>query len=109
MEFKSQVALVTGAGSGIGKAVALKLAGKGAKVGVLGRTKSEIDATVREIAAAGGEALPLEADVSLESQMRAAIDLLTEKFGRLDIVVANAGINGVWAPIDDLKPEEFDK
>uniref|UniRef100_UPI003100E54E SDR family oxidoreductase n=1 Tax=Neorhizobium sp. EC2-8 TaxID=3129230 RepID=UPI003100E54E len=109
MELKSQVALVTGAGSGIGRAAALKLAAEGAKVGALSRTKSEIESTVRDIEKAGGEALVLEADVSDENQMREAIDRLTEKFGRLDIVVANAGINGVWAPIDDLKPEEFDK
>jgi len=109
MELKSQVALVTGAGSGIGKAAALKLAGEGAKVGVLGRTKSEIDKTVMEIEKAGGKALALETDVSDENQMREAVEGLVERFGRLDIVVVNAGINGVWAPIDDLKPEEFDK
>ena len=109
MELKSQVALVTGAGSGIGKAAALKLAAEGAKVGLLGHTRSEIDRTAREIEKAGGEALVLVADVSDENRMREAVDKLAEKFGRLDIVVANAGINGVWAPIDDLKPEEFDK
>jgi NAD(P)-dependent dehydrogenase (short-subunit alcohol dehydrogenase family) len=109
MELKSQVALVTGAGSGIGKAAALKLAAEGAKVGLLGHTRTEIDKTAQEIERAGGEGLALEADVSDENRMRAAIDRLAGKFGRLDIVVANAGINGVWAPIDDLKPEEFDR
>jgi NAD(P)-dependent dehydrogenase (short-subunit alcohol dehydrogenase family) len=109
MELETQVALVTGAGSGIGKAAALKLAGAGAKVGVLGRTRSEIDKTVAEIEQSGGEAIALEADVSDETDMRRAVETLAERFGRLDIVVANAGINGVWAPIDDLKPDEFDK
>jgi NAD(P)-dependent dehydrogenase (short-subunit alcohol dehydrogenase family) len=109
MELKNQVALVTGAGSGIGKAAAMKLAAEGAKVALLGHTRTEIEKTAREIENAGGEALVLEADVSDESRMRAAIDRLAGKFGRLDIVVANAGINGVWAPIDDLKPEEFDR
>ncbi|WP_105420796.1 MULTISPECIES: SDR family oxidoreductase [Neorhizobium] len=109
MELKNQVALVTGAGSGIGKAAAMKLAAEGAKVALLGHTRTEIEKTAREIEKAGGEALVLEADVSDESRMRAAIDQLAGKFGRLDIVVANAGINGVWAPIDDLKPEEFDR
>ncbi|WP_105403921.1 SDR family NAD(P)-dependent oxidoreductase [Neorhizobium sp. T7_12] len=109
MELKNQVALVTGAGSGIGKAAAMKLAAEGAKVALLGHTRTEIEKTAREIEKAGGEALVLEADVSDESRMRAAIDRLAGKFGRLDIVVANAGINGVWAPIDDLKPEEFDR
>ncbi|CAN7641326.1 SDR family oxidoreductase [Neorhizobium tomejilense] len=109
MELKNQVALVTGSGSGIGKAAAMKLAAEGAKVGLLGHTRTEIEKAAREIEKAGGEALVLEADVSDESRMREAIDRLAEKFGRLDIVVANAGINGVWAPIDDLKPEEFDR
>ncbi|MGK9051183.1 SDR family oxidoreductase [Neorhizobium petrolearium] len=109
MELKSQVALVTGAGSGIGKAAALKLASEGAKVGVLGHTKDEIDKTAMEIREAGGEALVLETDVSDEARMHEAVDRLIGEFGRLDIVVANAGINGVWAPIDDLKPEEFDR
>jgi NAD(P)-dependent dehydrogenase (short-subunit alcohol dehydrogenase family) len=101
MELETQVALVTGAGSGIGKAAALKLAGAGAKVGVLGRTRSEIDKTVAEIEQSGGEAIALEADVSDETDMRRAVETLAERFGRLDIVVANAGINGVWAPIDE--------
>ncbi|CDZ33284.1 Short-chain dehydrogenase/reductase SDR [Neorhizobium galegae bv. officinalis] len=109
MELKNQVALVTGAGSGIGKAAAMKLAVEGAKVALLGHTRTDIDKTAQEIEKAGGEALVLEADVSDEDRMRAAIDRLAKKFGRLDIVVANAGINGVWAPIDDLKPEEFDR
>ncbi|OHV82287.1 SDR family NAD(P)-dependent oxidoreductase [Rhizobium sp. LCM 4573] len=109
MELRSQVALVTGAGSGIGKAAAVKLAAAGAKVGVLGRTRSEIEKTADEIKRAGGEALVLEADVSDEAEMREALERLAGEFGRLDIVVANAGINGVWAPIDDLKPEEFDQ
>ncbi|CDZ49792.1 SDR family oxidoreductase [Neorhizobium galegae] len=109
MELKNQVALVTGAGSGIGKAAAMKLAAEGAKVGLLGHTRTEIEKTAQEIEKAGGEALVLEADVSDENRMREAIGRLAEKFGQLDIVVANAGINGVWAPIDDLKPEEFDR
>jgi NAD(P)-dependent dehydrogenase (short-subunit alcohol dehydrogenase family) len=109
MELKNQVALVTGAGSGIGKAAAMKFAAEGAKVGLLGHTRTDIEKTAQEIEKTGGEALVLEADVSDENRMREAIDQLAEKYGRLDIVVANAGINGVWAPIDDLKPEEFDK
>lgn len=109
MELKSQVALVTGAGSGIGKAVSTMLAAKGARVGVLGRTRSEIEKTVAEIMEAGGQAIVLEADVAKEDDMRLAVGNLISAYGRLDIVVANAGINGVWAPIDDLQPDEWDK
>jgi NAD(P)-dependent dehydrogenase (short-subunit alcohol dehydrogenase family) len=109
MELRSQVALVTGAGSGIGRASALRLADAGAFVGVLGHTPEELEKTAAEIESAGGKALVLEADVSDEASMRNAIARLVKATGRLDIVIANAGINGVWAPIDDLKPEEWDK
>lgn len=100
MNRTSTVALVTGAGSGIGRATALALALDGVKIGALGRTGSEVETVAGEIAKAGGEAMALEADISDELQMRNAVNSLVGKFGHLDIVVANAGINGVWAPID---------
>ena len=100
---------MTGGGSGIGKASALKLAREGASVAVLSRTPAEIEDTAAEIVAAGGAALALTADTSDEQQIRDAVDQTIAHFGRLDIIVANAGINGVWAPIDDLKPDEWDK
>ncbi|MFK0276318.1 SDR family oxidoreductase [Ensifer sp. NPDC090286] len=103
------VALVTGAGSGIGKAVAERLAALQIHVAALGRTAAEIERTVAGIRSRGGSALPLQADIADEGQMRAAIKQLISTYGRLDIVVANAGINGVWAPIDDLKPHEWDQ
>lgn len=109
MELKDKVALVTGAGSGIGKAAALKLAAEGAKAAVLSRTADEVEKTCAEIKATGGASIALAADTSDEAQMRAAVQKLTDTFGGLDIVIANAGINGVWAPIDDLTPEEWDK
>lgn len=104
--FEGKVALVTGAGSGIGKASALHLAQKGAKVGLLSRTQEELEAVAKEI---GGEdqALVLTADISDAGQVESAINQLVEKWGRLDIVFANAGVNGVWAPIDELKVEEW--
>jgi NAD(P)-dependent dehydrogenase (short-subunit alcohol dehydrogenase family) len=105
----NRVALVTGAGSGIGKATALALAGDGLVVGVLGHTQEENEKTAREIRDGGGNAMALTADVSNEGDLRSAIETLIEAHGRLDVVVANAGINGVWAPIDDIKPEEWDK
>ncbi len=102
----SAVALVTGAGSGIGEAAAIALADN-FKIGVLGRTESEILETVDAIHSLGGEAIALVADVSSEPQMRSAVRDLVDRFGRLDVVVANAGINGVWAPIDDLTLDEW--
>ncbi|MCZ4094592.1 SDR family oxidoreductase [Sinorhizobium psoraleae] len=109
MSGRSSVALVTGAGSGIGRATALALAADGMKVGVLGRTRSKLEKCASQIAAAGGKALVLEADIADELEMRNAVKTLVREFDHLDVVVANAGINGVWAPIDDLKPFEWDK
>jgi NAD(P)-dependent dehydrogenase (short-subunit alcohol dehydrogenase family) len=103
------VALVTGAGSGIGKAAALRFAQEGALVGVLSHTEDEIRAVAREIEGAGGKAIPLVADVADEGQMKQAVEELARTHGRLDIVFANAGINGVWAPIDEIQPEEWDR
>jgi NAD(P)-dependent dehydrogenase (short-subunit alcohol dehydrogenase family) len=109
MDLQDKVALVTGAGSGIGKAAAVRFAREGARVGALSRTQDEIQATVHEIEQAGGQAIPLLADISDADQMRHAIEALVGTYGRLDIVFANAGINGVWAPIDELQPEEWDQ
>ena len=109
MELEGRVALVTGAGSGIGKAAALRFAQEGALVGVLSHTEDEIRAVAREIEGAGGKAIPLVADVADEGQMRPAVEQLAQAHGRLDIVFANAGINRVWAPIDEIQPEEWDR
>ncbi|UDF28090.1 UNVERIFIED_ORG: SDR family oxidoreductase [Roseateles sp. XES5] len=109
MLFADKVALVTGAGSGIGKATALAFARYGASVGVLGRTGEEVEAVAAEIRSLGGSALALVADVVDEAEMRGAVEALADAFGGIDVVVANAGINGVWAPIDDLTPTEWDE
>ncbi|QDZ12929.1 SDR family oxidoreductase [Devosia ginsengisoli] len=109
MEFPGKVALVTGAGSGIGKATALRLAAGGARVVVLSRTADEIEATRDQIVGSGGAALAVTADVSDASEMQTAIERTIAAYNRLDIVVANAGINGMWAPIDELTPDEWDQ
>jgi NAD(P)-dependent dehydrogenase (short-subunit alcohol dehydrogenase family) len=109
MELQGKVALVTGAGSGIGKATALRFAREGAMVGVLSHTEDEIRKVAEEIEQAGGRTVALVADVADEGQMRKAVADLVQAHGRLDIVFANAGINGVWAPIDELQPEEWDR
>jgi NAD(P)-dependent dehydrogenase (short-subunit alcohol dehydrogenase family) len=109
MELQGKVALVTGAGSGIGAASADLLARAGARIGALGHTEDELQAMVNRIRDSGGEAMPLLADVASAAEMSRAVDQLVEAYGRLDIVVANAGINGVWAPIDELAPDEWDR
>lgn len=106
---KNKVALVTGAGSGIGAATARLFAREGCKVGLLSRTASELEELAAEISKEGfGEGLPLIADVGDEQQMADAIAKLKDRWQRLDIVFANAGVNGVWAPLEELKIEEWD-
>ncbi|MDW8407642.1 MAG: SDR family NAD(P)-dependent oxidoreductase [Anaerolineae bacterium] len=107
MHLTNKVALITGAGSGIGKASALLFATAGAKVAALSRTASEVHRTAEEIRQAGGESLALTADIADFDQMAAAFRKIMEHWGRLDIVFANAGINGVWTKIEDLALEEW--
>jgi len=109
MQLTDRVAVVTGAGSGIGRAAAVLLAQEGAKVAALGRTQEELEEVVREIEANGGTAMVVTADISEPDQMQQAVQQIVDGWDRLDIVFANAGINGVWAPIEDLQPDEWDK
>ncbi|MBD2041486.1 SDR family oxidoreductase [Microcoleus sp. FACHB-672] len=109
MQLTDKVALITGAGSGIGKAAAKLLAKEGTKVAALGRTEDELKEVVEQIQQSGGEAMSVIADISEADQMQQAYQQVSDKWGRLDIVFANAGINGVWAPIEELKPEEWEK
>ena len=108
-DLQGRVSLVTGGGSGIGTASARFLSTAGAKVAILGRTADELRETLEEM---GGEAaghLAVIADVSDPAAMSRAFEEIAGRCQRLDIVVANAGINGVWAPLDRLKVEEWDE
>lgn len=109
MQLTDKVALVTGAGSGIGKAAAELMAKVGAKVALLGRSENELQKTLAQIEANGGAAIPLLADISQPEQMQQATQKIFDKWGRLDIVFANAGVNGVWASLEELAPEEWNK
>lgn len=109
MKLKHRVALITGGGSGIGEAAAKLLAKEGARVAVLGRTEEKLEKVVEEIGKDGGEAVAVAGDVSDYQDMERVVRELVERWGRLDIVFANAGVNGVWAPIEELEAEEWKK
>ena len=126
MLLDGKVALITGAASGIGRATALRFAREGARVGLLdfnpdtlGEAAAEVDAEARkflplslrerEAGDEGALAIPLLADVRDPAAMNAAVERLVERFGRLDILFANAGIAGLWAPVGDIRPDEFDR
>lgn len=104
-----KVAFVTGAASGIGAGTARRFAEEGALL-ALADVQQEAGEQLRdELVAAGARAIYLTCDVSEPASVERAIAAAVAEFGRLDIVFANAGINGVWAPIDELRPEEWDR
>jgi len=108
MTLQGKVALVTGAGSGIGRATAVRLARDGAAVVALGHSQDSADDVAAEIRSAGGTALPVAADVGDAAAVREVYARVERELGRLDVVVANAGVNGVWAPLEELEPEEWE-
>jgi len=109
MRLDGRVALVTGAGSGIGAAAAALFAERGARVAALGRTRDELEKVVASIRDKGGDAIPTLADISKPDEMRRAVEATVGRYSRLDVVFANAGVNGVWAPIEEIEPEEWEK
>ena len=104
-----KVAFITGGASGIGASTARRFAQEGARVALADVQPDEGEKVRDEITQAGGEALYVPCDVSDEQSVRDAIEATVAAYGQLDIVFANAGINGVWAPIDELHPDEWDK
>jgi NADP-dependent 3-hydroxy acid dehydrogenase YdfG len=100
------VALVTGASSGIGAATAQMLADAGAAVSLVARRRDRLDELAAAIGEAGGRALVIEADATDEQQVRAAVAQTVGEFGRLDIVIANAGVM-LLGPIVDAPVEEW--
>lgn len=105
----SKVAFITGGASGIGAGTARRFAQEGARVALADIQQEDGERVRDEIREAGGEAIYLTCDVSDPHSVKSAIDETVREFGRLDVVFANAGINGVWTPIDELEPDEWDR
>jgi 3-oxoacyl-[acyl-carrier protein] reductase len=104
-----QVAVVTGAGRGIGAAIARKLAGLGATSVLCGRTQATLDQTARTIVDAGGKTEVIPCDVTVLHQLEYAAARVDSTFGRLDILVNNAGVGGFKDPLHNTQPEDWDK
>ncbi|MCP1308259.1 SDR family oxidoreductase [Paenibacillus tyrfis] len=105
---KDKVAVVTGAGSGIGRAAAIALAKQGVKVCLLDLLNDRTEQVKQELTAMRAQTITVDVDVSDPLRVKQAIDTAAGTWGRLDVVFANAGINGVLAPIEDMKPEDWD-
>jgi 3-oxoacyl-[acyl-carrier protein] reductase len=102
-----KVALVTGAGRGIGKAIALAYAREGAAVCCAARTGAEIQATVRAIEAAGGRGLAESADVTDIADVQRMVEATVDRFGGLDLLVINAGGSGDRRSVEDSRPDAW--
>ena len=109
MKLKDRVALITGGSTGIGRAAAVAMAREGAKIALTARRAERCEEAVAEIEGLGGQALALPGDVANAEHVAELVAATVERWGRLDIVVPNAGINGVFAPIEDITPEEWDQ
>jgi NAD(P)-dependent dehydrogenase (short-subunit alcohol dehydrogenase family) len=109
MLLAEKVAVITGGGRGIGRAIALKFAREGAAVVVAARTKSEIEVVAEEVRKAGGRAAIVPADVADEKQCERLIHQGVTQFGRIDILVNNAGEYGPVKPVEEISPAEWDR
>jgi NAD(P)-dependent dehydrogenase (short-subunit alcohol dehydrogenase family) len=106
-ELSGAVAIVTGAGRGFGRSVALRFAAEGAAVTVTARSRVELDAVVREIETTGGHALAVTGDVTQAKDVAQVVDATERKFGATTLLVSNAGVPGPFGPIWTVDPEAW--
>lgn len=106
---ENKVAIITGAGSGMGKAMALLFAAEGAKVVVSDIKTDRVTSVVKEIESAGGTAVGIVTNVSKEEDVKKMVDLSISSFGRLDILVNNAGVMDDFTPAGDVSNELWNK
>jgi len=99
VSLSQKVAIVTGAGRGIGRAIALAFAGEGASVVAVSRTLSEVEETMTQVQTLGAQALAVQADVSNRDDVAGVVDQTVQAFGTVDILVNNAGVQGPIGPL----------
>ena len=109
MDLKEKVAIVTGAGQGIGRGIALRLAEFGANVVLLDIRQDTIDEVAEEIRSKGVEVLSLQVDVTRSERLRHMTRLVMAEFGQIDILVNNAGITGRTVPMVELNEQDWDQ
>jgi NAD(P)-dependent dehydrogenase (short-subunit alcohol dehydrogenase family) len=107
-QFCGKVALVTGGGSGIGRATSLAFARKGAKVVVAGRIRDKIEETKEMIKELGGEAIAVQVDTSFDEQVKKMLQITIDQFGHLDFACNAAGVGGKLVPTADVTEDDFD-
>lgn len=104
--FEGKVVWITGGGSGIGREMALEFAREGAAVAISGRRRDRLDEVVAELQALGAEALAVQADVVVEEDVARTVAAVVERFGKLDVAIANAGFS-VAGPIERLTADDW--
>jgi 3-hydroxybutyrate dehydrogenase len=109
MLLEAKVAVITGGGRGIGRAMALKFAGEGAAVVLAARTRTEIESVAKEVRDAGGRAAAVATDVAEETQCEHLVRAAMAEFGGVDILVNNAGDYGPVKPVEEITPAEWDR
>jgi len=106
---EGKVAIMTGAGSGIGEATAIIFAREGAKVALAGRREAKIQAVADRIIAEGGEAIPIQTDVRYADQVQNLVNKTVERFGKLNVLFNNAGVRASRSTVVEVSEEEYER